>query len=40
MSEWILDPDGRPVQSATIEEWAKWFETADRTVRKTEIGSQ
>lgn len=31
--------DGKiPKPVSDLMEWAKWFETADRTVRKTEIG--
>lgn len=29
--------DGRQPVPATAEEWGRWFQTADRTVRKTEI---
>ncbi len=29
--------DGKNVKSASLEEWAKWFETAERHVAKTTI---
>lgn len=30
--------DGHKAVPATLMEWAKWYETADRTVAKTQIG--
>lgn len=35
---YILNADNEPVQTADIVEWAKWFESADRTVQQTQIG--
>ena len=36
---YILDADNRPV-AVGLDEWAMWFETADRRVAYTEITSQ
>lgn len=34
---YYIEVDGKPVQVETLEEWAKWFETSDRTIRLTKI---
>lgn len=36
MSNYILEGK-KPVKMDDVIEWGKWFETADRTVRKTKI---
>lgn len=35
---YILDDTGNPVLCNDILAWGRWFETADRTVEKTQIG--
>jgi hypothetical protein len=32
--------DGKNVVSASLEEWAQWYETADRAVAKTSISDE
>ena len=36
--KYILDEQGEPVATENLEAWAMWFESSDRTVRKTVIG--
>ena len=33
-----IEINGKPQKVDDLMEWAKWFETADRVVRKTEVG--
>lgn len=35
---YILDEHGEPELEPDILKWAEWFETADRTVARTQIG--
>lgn len=37
--KYILDTDGRtPKPEPDLMKWARWFETAERTVAKTQVG--
>ncbi len=38
MSNYILDEHGGPQLEPDIMTWSQWFETADRTVARTQIG--
>lgn len=44
MSDWFLryklDAKGEPIPCKILGEWAQWFETADRSVARTEIDSR
>lgn len=37
---WMLGPDGEPVpfEGDDVLEWARWFESADRQIARTEAG--
>lgn len=37
MHHWILDEKGEP-KVASLEEWARWFERADRQIARDELG--
>ncbi len=37
---YILDGEGRPAREDDALAWARWFETADRTVAKTDLGAR
>lgn len=38
MDKWILDDEGHVTKAASVEEWGRWFETADRTIAKDTVG--
>lgn len=38
MDKYILDDSGNPVKELDLLKWGKWFESADRTVARDEIG--
>lgn len=37
--KYILDKDGNPVEEKNLMKWARWFETGDRKVDRTQIGT-
>ena len=37
--KYILDKDGTPKEETDLLVWAKWFDTADRIVKKTMVGN-
>lgn len=38
--KYILDEHGHPVPCADLYEWAAWYESADRKVAKTQVGTK
>lgn len=38
MTYYILNNDNEPVRAIDVLTWAKWFETADRGVARTNVG--
>lgn len=39
LGNYILDDKGEPRRVDSLEEWAQWFETADRSVAKSPVGT-
>lgn len=39
IDKYVLDDQGVPQPEANLDRWAKWFESADRVVGKTQLGS-
>lgn len=38
IGRYILDKNHYPIKEPDLTKWAKWIETADRTVKKTKVG--
>lgn len=37
---YILGADGKPKHEKSVLKWGRWFETADRVVKQTKIGTK